>query len=167
MRIAEICSSPVFVAYPDQALAAAAREMRAHEVGALVVVAAGDRRQCPLGILTDRDIIRGQVNQSADLHCLAVRDVMTRYPLCIGADVELTEAIAMLATRGVRRAPLDKLSADYDVDDLLPAIAEELRELADIAAPEPRRRAWRAPERWPVLPISEGLSRPRVRRRWG
>src|SRR6516164_8554329 len=131
MRIAEICSSPVFVAYPDQALAVAAREMRAHEVGALVVVAAGDRRQCPLGILTDRDIIRGQVNQSADLHCLAVRDVMTRYPLCIGADVELSEAIAMLASRGVRRAPV---------------IAEELRELADIAAPEPRRRAWRAPE---------------------
>ena len=32
------------------------------------------------------------------------------------------------------------------LDDLLPAIAEELRELADIAAPEPRRRAWRTPK---------------------
>jgi len=150
MRTVEICSSPVFVAYPDQALAVAAREMRAHEVGALVVVAAGDRRQCPLGILTDRDIIRGQVNQSADLHCLAVRDVMTRYPLCIGADVELSEAIAMLASRGVRRAPViddeGALVGIVTLDDLLPAIAEELRELADIAAPEPRRRAWRAPE---------------------
>ena len=151
MRIAEICSGPVFVAYPDQALAAAAREMRAHGVGALVVVAAGDRRQCPLGILTDRDIIRGQVNQSADLHCLAVRDVMTRYPLCIGADVELTEAIAMLATRGVRRAPvIDNAGALVGIvtlDDLLPAIAQELKELADNSCAELRRRAQRAPER--------------------
>ena len=72
MRTVEICSSPVFVAYPDQALAVAAREMRAREVGALV------------GIVT--------------------------------------------------------------LDDLLPAIAEELKELADIAAPELIRRAWRAPE---------------------
>ena len=48
MRIVEICSSPVFVADPDQALAAAARDMRARQIGALVVVAPGDRRQRPL-----------------------------------------------------------------------------------------------------------------------
>jgi predicted transcriptional regulator len=60
VRIVEICSIQVFVAYPDQALAAAAREMCAREVGALVVVAPGDRRQCPIGILTDRDIVRGE-----------------------------------------------------------------------------------------------------------
>lgn len=148
MRIVEICSSPVFVAYPDQALAAAARDMRAREVGALVVVAPGHGQQRPLGILTDRDIIRGQVNLSADLHCLTVRDVMTRYPLCIRADAELTEAIAMLASWGVRRAPvIDDEGAMVGIvtlDDLLPAIAREISELADLAAPESRHRALRA-----------------------
>ena len=73
VRIVEICSSPVFVAYPDQALAAAARELCAQQVGALV------------GIVT--------------------------------------------------------------LDDLLPAIAQELKELADNSCAELRRRAQRAPER--------------------
>lgn len=150
MRIVEICSSPVFVAYPDQALAAAAREMRAREVGALVVVVPNDRRQCPIGILTDRDILRGQVNQSADLHCLTVRDVMTRCPRCIRADAELTEAIAMLASWKVRRAPViddcGALVGIVTLDDLLPAIARELRELAENSCAELRRPTHHVPD---------------------
>ena len=143
MRIEEICSSPVFIAHPDQALAAAAREMRAEDVGALVVVGRGNAPQRPLGILTDRDILRGQVDGSTDLYCLTVADVMTRHPLCIRADVEITEAIATLSSRGVRRAPvIDSAGALVGIvtlDDLLPRIAEQIRELADTAAPRPRR----------------------------
>ncbi len=147
MRIAEICSSPVFIAHPDQALAAAAREMRAQDVGALVVVAPGDAPQRPLGILTDRDIVRGQIDESADLRCLTVGDVMTRHPFCIRADAEVTEAIATLASRGVRRAPVidgaGALVGIVTLDDLLPQIAEQIKELADTAAPRPRRTAER------------------------
>ncbi len=143
MRIAEICSSPVFVGYPDQALASAAHEMRAHDVGALVIIASGNGGQRPIGILTDRDIVIGQVNQSADLRCLTVGDVMSRDPLCVPADAELTEAIAMLASRGVRRAPVidaeGGLVGVITLDDLLPVIARQLNELADTAAPQPRR----------------------------
>jgi len=143
MRIAEICSSPVVVAHPGQALALAAREMRRQDVGALVVVAPSDAAQRPLGILTDRDILRGQVHRSTDLHCLTVSDVMTRHPLCIRADAEVTEAIAKLASRGVRRAPVidgaGALVGIVTLDDLLPQIAEQIKELADTAAPLARR----------------------------
>jgi CBS domain-containing protein len=151
MRIGELCKSPVFVAYPDQALAVAARAMRAQDVGALVVIARGDPEQRPLGILTDRDIVRGQVNQFADLRCLAVSDVMTREPLCIGADAELGEAIATLASRAVRRAPVidgaGTLIGIVTLDDLLPAIAQQLTELADTVAPRTRRLTHPAPEK--------------------
>jgi len=146
MKIAELCSVPVFVAHPDQPLVLAAREMRRHDVGALVVVAAGDSRRCPLGILTDRDILCGQVRQAADLHCLAVGDVMTRDPLCIDAEAQLAEAVAAMASRAVRRAPVvDRVGALVGIvtlDDLLPAIVQQLQQLAATAAPEPRRRAY-------------------------
>ena len=145
MKIAELCSSPVFVAHPDQALLLAACEMRRHDVGALVVVAAGDPRGPPLGILTDRDILCGQVKQAADLRCLTVGDVMTRQPLCIDAEAQLAEAVAAMASRAVRRAPVidgeGGLVGIVTLDDLLPVIAQQLMELADTAAPEPRRHA--------------------------
>lgn len=150
MRIAEVCSSPVFVAYPDQALAVAAREMRAHDVGALVVVVRGDTQRGPIGILTDRDIVRGQVNQCADLRCLTVEDVMTRQPLCVRSEEELSEAIATLASGAVRRAPVidatGALVGIVTLDDLLPAIARQVRELADTVTPQHRRRPYPLPE---------------------
>ena len=154
MKIAELCSTPVFVAHPDQALLLAAREMRRQNVGALVVVGAGDPHQCPLGILTDRDILCGQVKQAADLSCLTVGDVMTRDPLCIDAEAQLADAIAAMASRAVRRAPVvDRAGGLFGIvtlDDLLPAIVHQLEHLAATAAPEPRRHAHESPETTPA-----------------
>ncbi|HYX74616.1 MAG TPA: CBS domain-containing protein [Steroidobacteraceae bacterium] len=150
MKIAEICSSPVFVAYPDQALALAVAEMRRRDIGALVVIAADDPGRSPLGILTDRDILCGQIRQAADLRCLTVGDVMTHHPLCIDAEAQLSEAIAAMASRAVRRAPVidaaRALVGIVTLDDLLPAIARELKELAETVAPEPRRAPYAPPE---------------------
>jgi len=154
MKIAELCSSPVFVAYPEQALSLAVRQMRRQDVGALVVVAAGDARQFPLGILTDRDVLCGQVRQATDLRCLTVGDVMTCHPLCIDAEAQLAEAIAAMASRAVRRAPVvDRAGALVGIvtlDDLLPTVAQQLKELADTAAPEPRRRDYAPSETAPA-----------------
>lgn len=150
MRVAEICSSPVFVAYPDQPLSIAVREMRRQDVGALVVVATEDSRRSPLGILTDRDVLCGQLRQAADLSCLTVGDVMTRDPLCINAEAPLAEAIAAMASKAVRRAPVidgtGGLVGIVSLDDLLPVIAQQLMELADMVAHEPRRHAHGATE---------------------
>jgi CBS domain-containing protein len=136
MRIQEIASAPVFVAYPDQPLAQAAREMRSHGVGALVVVDARDSKRRPLGIVTDRDIVCGQLAQAADLYCLTVGNVMTRDPLTVPADAGLTDAIGAMSQRAVRRAPVvdgaGALVGIITLDDILPEIARELNELARI-----------------------------------
>jgi CBS domain-containing protein len=100
------------------------------------------------------------MNQSAELHCLTVRDAMTRHPLCIRADAELTEALAMLASRGVRRAPVighsGELIGVISFDDLLAQVAGNLRSLAHMAEvrswpPRHERRGHaRSPSvRWP------------------
>jgi CBS domain-containing protein len=148
MKILEIASAPVFVAHPGEPLAAAAREMRARDVGALVVVDPRAPRQRPVGMLTDRDILCGQLAQSADVHCLTVEDVMTRDPLTVSAGAELTEAIEKMSARGVRRAPVvdesGTLVGIITLDEILPVLAQELHQLADIAqlqASHPRRLA--------------------------
>jgi CBS domain-containing protein len=137
MRIMEIASAPVFVAHPEQSLAVAAREMRTRGVGALVVVDPRASGQRPVGILTDRDIVCGQLARSADLYCLTVEDVMTRDPLTFSSAAELTEAIGEMSARAVRRAPIvddaGALVAILTLDDVLPILAQELQQLADIA----------------------------------
>jgi CBS domain-containing protein len=156
MRIAEIASAPVFVAYPEQPLAAAAHEMRTHGVGALVVVDPGASGRRPVGILTDRDIVCGQLARSADLYCLAVQEVMTRDPVTVSSGAGLTEAIGQMTVGGVRRAPVvdetGVLVGIITLDDLLPVVAQELNELAGIAHMQAlNRRAPVAPPE-PLVP---------------
>jgi CBS domain-containing protein len=147
MKIADISTVKVRVGHPDQPLAEAAAAMRNHTVGALVIVESSDPQRRPLGILTDRDIVRGQLLKSADLHCLLVRDVMTPDPLTLCDDLEVFEAIEALNERAVRRAPIvdrdGSLSGIISLDDLVPVVATEFLSLANLLDLRPSLRARR------------------------
>jgi CBS domain-containing protein len=136
MIIGQIRTPNVIVTYPDRPLADAARMMRDSHVGALVVLDKHDPQRQPKGMLTDRDIVRGQLIKGADLHCLTVGDVMTRSPLVLPLDMGLSEGIEALRSRGVRRAPVvdgnGGLVGIVTLDDLLPALARNLQELAKL-----------------------------------
>lgn len=147
MKIADVSTVSVRIGYPDQPLADAARAMRDYAVGALVIVGRNDAKRHPLGILTDRDIVRGQLVKAADLHCLLVRDVMTTNPLMLSGNLELFEAIEALNTRAVRRAPLvdaeGSLTGVISLDDLLPVVANEFQSLAHLLDLRPSLRGGR------------------------
>ncbi len=138
MTVGEICSREVYLAKPEQALVEAAREMQHRHIGALVVVGSAAAPLRPIGMLTDRDIVCGQVSRKADLHCLTVADVMSGFPLTLPEDGGLSEAIAALQVRGVRRAPVVSAAGDLvgivTLDDLMPAVAAELNALANLMA---------------------------------
>lgn len=136
MNIGDIRTPHVVITHPAQPLAAAARLMREHQVGALVVLEPHDPDRRPIGLLTDRDIVRGQLARQADLHCLTVGDVMSSNPLCLGVEMSLADGIDALNARAVRRAPVTDrngmLVGIVTLDDLLPAVAAELHELAKL-----------------------------------
>ncbi len=142
MKIADLCSPKVRVALAEQPLAEAARVMCEQHVGALVVVPPGDAPHRPIGIVTDRDIVRGQFTRGADLFCLSVGDVMTPRPHVLRADLELAAGLEALRAFGVRRAPVVDASGALcgliSLDDLLPALAEELGGLAQLMATQAR-----------------------------
>jgi len=143
MRVEDVFSRDVRLVGPNQALVEAARDMLAFHVGALVVVDPRDNRRRPVGILTDRDIVRGQLNLGADLFCLTVGDVMTPEPLTLTADIDIITAIEALNAKAVRRAPVvDRSGAVIGIvtlDDLLPELAEELRSLASLMGGQARQ----------------------------
>jgi CBS domain-containing protein len=136
MKIGDVRTAHVVVTYAERPLVEAARLMREKHVGALVVVDLHDPQRRPLGMLTDRDIVRGQVSKGADLHCLTVGDVMSRNPLSLTSDMSLAEGIDAMNARAVRRAPVlngeGALVGIVSLDNLLPAVASEFQGLAKL-----------------------------------
>jgi CBS domain-containing protein len=143
MDIGELCSREVYVVQRSEPLAQAVREMYRRHVGAIVVVEPRGNLLIPVGIVTDRDVLRGQVKYGADLFELTVGHVMTAQPLTLAEGSGLAEGIAGLRSRGVRRAPVVAASGDLvgivSLDDLLPAVAEELGGLARLMGSQAAR----------------------------
>jgi len=142
MNVGDVCSRAVVTVKPGDALAEAARELVKHQVGALVVVDPREPER-PVGILTDRDVVRGQLARKADLFCLTVGDVMTPRPFTIHRSASLSEAIEFLNEHGVRRAPvvnhLGELLGIVTLDDLLPALSAEIDALAKLLGTQARK----------------------------
>jgi CBS domain-containing protein len=149
MKVGDVCTRHVYLARANQPLADAARRMCVHHVGALVVIEPGDEKRRPIGILTDRDIVLGQLARSADLFCLTVGDVMTPNPLWVTEDLSVFAAISALNGRSVRRAPvLDRKGAlvgFVTLDDLLPVIGAELSAIGTLMSSQAPRET-REPE---------------------
>lgn len=156
MNVGEVCSREVYIFKADEPLANAVAEMMKRHIGAIIIVETGPDRVRPVGIVTDRDVVRGQVSLKKDLPSLTVRDVMTSAPLTVSETSGMAEAIEHMRVRGVRRAPVVNDSGDLvgivSLDDLLPMVAEELGALARLVGSQARREGASAQpptESWP------------------
>lgn len=136
MKLGSVCTRSVVTTTADRPLAEAAREMLERNIGALAVVGSHDGLRRAVGIVTDRDIVCGQLTHAADLHCLTVGEVMTAEPLTLSEQTGVAEAIDCMSRSGVRRVLVvneaGSLSGIVSIDDLLPIVADELGVLAKL-----------------------------------
>jgi len=135
MRIKEICSRVVVVAEPDTNLREAARLMRDHHVGALVVIEASNGGRRPIGIVTDRDIVVAVVAAAGvQPEALTVGDVMSRNLVVADESVGVFEAVDLMQDHGTRRLPVveaeGRLVGIVTLEDVLRMVAGELTALA-------------------------------------
>jgi len=135
MRIRDICSRVVVVAEPHTDLREAARMMRDHHVGALIVVAKRDGTTKPIGIVTDRDLVVAVVAAAGVRpESLTVRDVMSSDLVLAQETDGVFEAVERMQDSGTRRLPV--VTADgtligiITLDDVLRMLAGELTALA-------------------------------------
>jgi citrate synthase len=99
--VAELMSTPVITATPDETLADAAARMRERHVGSVVVV----QDEKPVGILTERDMIRIAA-AGTDTGEGRVYEWMTPNPDSVAPDVPAAEAFGSLAEHGYRHIPV-------------------------------------------------------------
>lgn len=106
MKVGELCQRGAIAIADDEDIPAAARMMREHHVGFLVVYARGDELRRPIGVLTDRDIVIGVVAKQVDPEALRVDDLMTRQPVVAQETEDLSDVLQAMRLAGVRRVPV-------------------------------------------------------------
>ncbi len=94
--------SKVYTVAPGATVLEAARAMDAHNVGSLLVVD-GDK---PVGIFSERDLMRRVVVAGKDPAEVKVREVMSRDVWVVEPDTRVKEAMAIMTERRCRHLPV-------------------------------------------------------------
>jgi CBS domain-containing protein len=99
--VKDIMTKEVVTIEPDKTVFDAAELMSQAELGCLVVVI----KAFPVGIITERDIVRRIVAKHASFDTKVV-DVMTKDLITIDPDASLREAARVMSNNKIRRLPV-------------------------------------------------------------
>ncbi|MEQ1601145.1 MAG: CBS domain-containing protein [Methylophilaceae bacterium] len=143
MSIGKFCHRQVITAQRDDSVLEAAKLMRQHHVGDVLVVEAHNGRNIPVGIVTDRDLVVEIMAPELAPETITVGDIMVEEIAVIEQSVGVFEAIQNMRIKGIRRLPVvDKsggLVGIITFDDLLALLAEELGTLVKAVAREQQK----------------------------
>ena len=143
MPISKICNREVIIMQRNDTVLEAARLMRQHHVGDVVVVEDRGGVRVPVGIVTDRDLVVEIMAPELDQEVITVGDIMVSELATMKENTGVFEAIQYMRAKGVRRLPVVNHSAGLigilTLDDLLELLAEELLELARLVTHEQKK----------------------------
>ncbi|HVO89222.1 MAG TPA: CBS domain-containing protein [Casimicrobiaceae bacterium] len=137
MLIGDVCKRDVVCAAGDTTVATAAKLMRAHHVGDVVVVDRQDAERMPIGIVTDRDIVIEVLALDVDPTSVKLSDLVSWGQLATVQETDTdADTLRRMHDKGVRRMPVVNgagvLVGIISIDDFLPRFVSELAELADL-----------------------------------
>ena len=136
MLIGEACNREVVVMTPEESVLEAARLMRDQHVGSIVVADKPDGERCPLGVLTDRDVVIEIVAREVNPDDVTVRDALTGELTTLNEGDGLLDGLRQMRDKGVRRAPVINdhggLVGIITLDDILELVAEQVMDIASL-----------------------------------
>src|SRR3989338_3720018 len=145
MPVSEICNREVVVVRPNDSALEAARLMRQHHVGDVVVVEERGGVRVPVGIVTDRDVVVEIMAPELDQMVITVGDIMLPGLVTAKENTGMFEAIGYMRDKGIRRLPIVNDSGGLvgilTLDDLLELMAEEFLALAKLVKYEQKKEA--------------------------
>jgi len=145
MKAGEFCNRDVVTATRETSILDAARLMRDHHVGCLVVVETRGESVEPVGIVTDRDIVLEVIAEGVDLNTVTTGDIMTFALLKVAEADSVFDTAQRMRARGVRRVPVvsaaGALAGIIALDDILQLLSEELSLLSRLTLREAEQEA--------------------------
>ncbi|SFM34055.1 CBS domain-containing protein [Nitrosomonas nitrosa] len=143
MSIGEICNREVVVVQPEDTVLQAAKLMRQHHVGSVLVVDQHNGKPVPVGIVTDRDLVVEVMATELDPETITVSDIMVPDFAMVKEETGVFETIQYMRNKSVRRLPVvdkeGRLIGIIALDDLLTLLSEELNALAKLVAREQKK----------------------------
>lgn len=143
MPVSEICNREVVVVQRDDTVLEAAKLMRQHHVGDVLVVEDCDGVQVPVGIVTDRDLVVEIMAPELDGKVITVGDIMVQELVTVKGSTGIFEAIQYMRQKAVRRLPIVNenggLIGILTLDDLLELLSEELLEISKLVRNEQQK----------------------------
>ena len=131
--IGQLCTRAVVTASEDESVLSLARRMAKHDVGTVVVVT---KLGQPVGIVTDRDVVKRAVALELSLGTTPVSAIMTRQVTTIDEDAPIEEAFRVMADAATRRlvviGPSYQVHGVVSLDDLLELLAYESAAVARV-----------------------------------
>jgi signal-transduction protein with cAMP-binding, CBS, and nucleotidyltransferase domain len=123
MQVRNLMKQPVVAVGPDQSVRQAARRMREHVIGS-VIVKDGDRLA---GILTERDVLHA-VAEDRDLDQTRAAELMTRDLVTAGPNWDVVVAASVMTANRIRHLVVQ------DQDQLLGVLS--LRDVLSVYLPD-------------------------------
>lgn len=135
MNAGDLCNREVICVEGGASIVEAARRMREHHVGDLVVTEPRGGVRVPVGTLTDRDIVVSLLARDvADLYSLRVSDVLVDDLITAEEGDSVADVVKRMRAHGVRRVPVVRddgaLCGIITFDDMVDLLATLLDDLA-------------------------------------
>ncbi len=128
MNIANILKrkgSQVFSVNPEDSIHQVAVALAQHRIGAALV---SDPHGGMLGIISERDIVRGMAGQGQGTTQLLAKHLMTRSVITVTPEEKVTSALALMTDRRVRHLPVmegTRVVGMISIGDLVKARIEQ------------------------------------------
>lgn len=140
MTAGKYCNRDVVITEPNTTINEAAKLMRQHHVGDLVVVKKQGEENIPVGIVTDRDLVVEVLAQEVPLDAVTFKDVMSTDLVTVSEEETLLDTLALMRNHGVRRTLIVNdhggLEGILSADDAIGLIAEAMNSLVKLVRHE-------------------------------
>jgi len=137
--VEDVMSSPVITIKDTDTVLTAAKLMKKHKIGCVVVV---DKSGKPHGLITERDIVRRVTALDLDARKIQASKSMTKPPVTVDASASITEAAKKMRELKVRRLvvlannKVKGIVTSNDVVDITPALIDVIAEKSQISPVE-------------------------------
>lgn len=132
-RLKDFSTMVVAVVEPETSAFEAARLMRQHHIGALVVVDAKEKSR-PVGILTDRDLVIALMAEGLDPELFTAGDLMSVDLILANPEMDAMDAVQLMRQHRLRRLVIvdeaGRLVGIVTMEDILELLTRELASLA-------------------------------------